>query len=119
MVDLVSELKRFAPPGVIVDKWVYSPWLRPNLPQILRERNIEALVITGGETDVCVLCTVLGAVDRGFHVILAQDALCSSSDQTHDALLTLYQNRYSRQITVLQTDEILGRWQDPGLFAGT
>jgi nicotinamidase-related amidase len=31
--------------------------------------------VAGGETDVCVLSTMLGAIDWGFRVILIQDAL--------------------------------------------
>ncbi|MGY4466887.1 nicotinamidase-related amidase [Bradyrhizobium sp. LB9.1b] len=42
-------------------------------------------MITGAETDVCVLSTVLGAVDLGFRVVIVKDALCSSSDVGHDA----------------------------------
>jgi nicotinamidase-related amidase len=45
-------------------------------------------VITGAETDVCVLSTVLNAVDLGFRVVIVEDALCSSSDVGHDALMT-------------------------------
>lgn len=30
---------------------------------------------------------VLGAVDRGYRVVLVTDAICSSADQTHDALM--------------------------------
>ncbi len=56
----------------------------------LRGRGADSLVITGAETDVCVLAAVLDAVDLGYRVVLATDARCSSSDETHDALLTLY-----------------------------
>jgi nicotinamidase-related amidase len=52
--------------------------------------EVDTLVVTGGETDICVLATVLGAVDRGFRVVLVSDAICSSADQTHDALMELY-----------------------------
>jgi nicotinamidase-related amidase len=58
-----------------------------------------------------VLATVLGAVDRGFRVVLAQDCLCSSSDRTHDALLTLYSERFSEQIEVASMEEILDGWK--------
>ncbi len=39
------------------------------------------LVVTGAETDVCVLSTVMSAIDFGFRVILVGDGLCSSSDE--------------------------------------
>jgi len=54
--------------------------------------------VTGSETDVCVLATVLGAVDHGYRVIVVTDAVCSSSDEGHDAMLKLYRERYSLQI---------------------
>lgn len=64
----------------------------------------------GGETDVCVLATVIAAVDLGFRVVLPQDALCSVSDATHDALMTLYRERYSQQIETTSTERVLGDW---------
>jgi nicotinamidase-related amidase len=67
--------------------------------------------VSGGETDVCVLATVLGAVDRGYRVVVATDALCSSSDETHDAMMTLYHNRYGQQVETVTTDIILENWR--------
>jgi len=42
--------------------------------------------------------------------ILASDALCSSSDATHDALMTLYRERFSQQIETVETATILAAW---------
>ena len=67
-------------------------------------------MISGAETDVCVLGAVLGAVDYGYRVVLPIDALCSSSDRTHDALLTLYRERYSQQIETATAGAILSKW---------
>jgi nicotinamidase-related amidase len=52
----------------------------------------------------------MDAVDYGFKVILPTDALCSSRDQTHDALLSLYRERFSQQIEATTTETLLGRW---------
>src|SRR5690606_26799840 len=92
MVDLVPSLARFAPPARVLDKHVYSPWTQGQLDPLLRASSVDTLVITGGETDQCVLATVLGAVDRGFRVLLVADAICSSLDSTHDALMQLYRS---------------------------
>jgi Isochorismatase family len=46
-------------------------------------REPSSLIVSGSETDVCVLATVL-AVDIGFRVIVVRDAVCSSSDEGHD-----------------------------------
>lgn len=95
-IDLVPELAPFVPPAEIVDKHVYSPWLETDLHRRLQARGADTLVVTGGETDVCVLGTVLGAVDLGSRVIVATDGLCNSSDEAPDPMLTLYRGRYGQ-----------------------
>jgi nicotinamidase-related amidase len=49
-------------------------------------------------------------VDLGYRVIVASDAICSSSDECHDALMTLYQRRFSEQIEVAPTEVVLQAW---------
>ncbi|GJE40893.1 cysteine hydrolase family protein [Methylobacterium soli] len=110
LVDLVPDLARFAPPGLVFDKRTYSPWIGTDLDARLQARGIDTLVVTGGETDVCVLSTVLGAVDCGYRVVVVTDALCSSSDLAHDALLTLYRSRYGQQVETVSTRTVLENW---------
>ena len=109
-VELVPELARFAPPARILDKTGYSPWSHTGLDAALREGGVDTLAITGAETDVCVLAAVLGAVDRGYRTIVVTDALCSSADSTHDALIDLYHQRYGQQIETAECDEVLDAW---------
>jgi nicotinamidase-related amidase len=110
LIELVPSLARFVPPAVVVDKRVYSPFVERGLLQLLRKRHTDALIITGAETDVCVLAAVLGAVDFGYRVVLVTDAICSSSDETHDALLTLYHQRFAQQIETVDTETLLRHW---------
>nr|WP_147027529.1 cysteine hydrolase [Methylobacterium oxalidis] len=110
LIDLVPELARHVPPAEIFDKTVYSPWFGTALDARLQARGVETLVVTGGETDVCVLSTVLGAVDHGYRVVVVTDALCSSSDRAHDALLTLYRSRYGQQVETVTTETVLANW---------
>ena len=56
------------------------------------------------------LAAVLGAVDLGYRVIVVTDGLCSSSDESHDALLGLYRNRYAQQVETAESAEILAKW---------
>jgi nicotinamidase-related amidase len=81
------------------------------LASLLSDKGVTTLVITGAETDVCVLATVLGAVDRGFRVIVVEDALCSSFDAGHDALMTLYRNRFAEQIELINSEELTSLWR--------
>ena len=109
-IELVPELARFVPPAETLDKQVYSPWVETDLHERLRARGVDTLVVTGGETDVCVLGTVLGAVDRGYRIVIVTDGLCSSSDEAHDAMLTLYHARYGQQVETVTTDTLLRNW---------
>ncbi len=111
LIELVPPLAALVPPATVIDKHHYSPFAEPQLDRLLRQRGIDALVITGAETDVCVLAAVLGAVDLGYRVVLARDALCSASDRTHDGLLTLYDERFGQQIELATVAEILAAWR--------
>ncbi|MGT2479863.1 cysteine hydrolase family protein [Methylobacterium oryzae CBMB20] len=111
MIDLVPDLVRLVPPAEVIDKSVYSPWLETDLDARLRARGVDTLVVTGAETDVCVLAAVLGGVDLGYRIVLATDALCSSCDEAHDALLLMYRMRYSHQVETMTTAEILDLWR--------
>ena len=68
-------------------------------------------MVSGAETDVCVLSTVLGAVDLGLRVVMVQDALCSSSDTGHDALMTMYRMRFNEQIDLVSAGELFDLWR--------
>jgi nicotinamidase-related amidase len=111
-LELVPALQRFAPPAQIIDKPAYSAFTESSLGSFLSEKGVRTLVVTGSETDVCVLATVLDAVDRGFRVVLVEDALCSSSDAGHDALMTLYRNRFSEQIELIKSQELSMLWAE-------
>jgi nicotinamidase-related amidase len=111
MIGLVPELARFVPPAHTFDKNVYSPWTGTDLHQQLRNGGLDTVIITGGETDVCVLATILGAIDWGFRVILVIDALCSSANETHDAMMNVYMNRFGEQLETVTTETLLGSWQ--------
>jgi len=111
-LELVPELARFAPPALVLDKPGYSAFSTPQLYALLTSRHVGTVVLSGTETDVCVLATALSAVDYGFRVVIVEDALCSSLDEGHDALMTLYRNRFSEQIDLVSLDELKSLWPD-------
>jgi nicotinamidase-related amidase len=110
LLALVEPLDRLVPPAKVLDKQFYSPFHGTNLAANLRASGCDAVVVSGAETDMCVLATVLDTVDLGIRVVLATDALCSSSDEMHDALLSLYHNRFSQQVETATTETILANW---------
>jgi nicotinamidase-related amidase len=110
LLELLPPLARLCPPATVVNKTRYSAFAEPNLLMHLQTREADGLVVTGSETDVCVLSTVLGAVDLGYRVIVVRDAVCSSSDTGHDALMKLYEERYKEQIELAEADAVIARW---------
>lgn len=118
LLRLMPALEQFAPPATVIDKPVYSAFTGRRLREHLRRRQIDTLVVTGSETDVCVLATVFGAIDHGYRVILVTDGICSSSDSGHDALLSLYRTRFSEQIEAVESDELISEWQSPTFRRG-
>jgi nicotinamidase-related amidase len=110
-LDLLPALARFAPPAHIIDKPAYSAFYLSGLDAFLQEKNVRCVVVTGAETDVCVLSTVLDAVDRGFRVVIVEDALCSSSDAGHEALMTIYRTRMQEQIDLISSSELPAVWR--------
>jgi nicotinamidase-related amidase len=109
-LDLVLALARFVPPAHVIDKPAYSAFYLSGLEALMREKNVRCVVVTGVETDVCVLSTVLGAVDRGFRAAIVEDALCSSSDAGHEALMTIYRTRMQEQIDLISSSELPFVW---------
>ena len=107
LVDLIEPLRRLVPPAAVFDKFTYSPWHDGRLHRHLTGEGVNGLVISGGETDVCVLATVFDAIDHGYDIVVLEDAVCGSADKTHEASLTLLRNRFSVQLSVMPTEEFL------------
>lgn len=111
LFGLTPSLQTVVPPARIFDKLTYSPWVDGRLSSHLGSEAVQTVVVTGGETDVCVLATVLGAIDRGFHVIMLSDAVCSGADETHDAAVDLLRDRFSVQLDLMITENFLSEVQ--------
>lgn len=115
LLELDPRLLRFVPPAGVLDKPHYSPFHATALAAEWRSRGVTAVVISGTETDVCVAAAVLDAVDAGLRVVVARDAVCSSNDATHDALMRLYHERFSQQVEPADVATILRAWpRGPG-----
>ena len=110
LLELLPPLAKLCPPATMINKTRYSAFANPELLSHLQAREADGLIVSGSETDVCVLATVLSAVDLGYRVILVRDAVCSSSDEGHDALMQIYHRRFTEQIEVADSSTIMSRW---------
>lgn len=115
LIALMPQLARLVPPAWVFDKPVYSAFAGHRLAAYLAERKVDTLVVSGAETDVCVLSTVLGAIDHGYFVVVVRDAVCSSSDEGHDALVRMFETRLSHQLAIADTQTVLEAWTPASL----
>ncbi|WP_292146960.1 isochorismatase family cysteine hydrolase [Mesorhizobium sp.] len=110
VVDLLPELAVHIPPARVFDKPIYSPWLSGELAGVLQAEGVEEVIVSGGEADMCVLATLLGSIDLGYRTILAEDAICSASDEAYENILKLFTKRYSHHVEVVPVEAILESW---------
>ena len=68
MIGLVPDLAKFVPLPAPTTSMCIRPGQAPTCTSSCAAR-IDTVIITGGETDVCVLATMLGAIDWGFRII--------------------------------------------------
>lgn len=107
LVDLVDSLARYAMPDLLIDKLTYSVFESPRCEEILSGLQASTIIFSGVETDVCVLASLMSAIDRGYRVIAAADALASSSTDGHKATLKHILTRMPDQVEIASTAEIL------------
>jgi nicotinamidase-related amidase len=98
------------PPAEVIDKATFSAFASPDFVALLSRRDVETLVLSGVETDVCVLATALDAVDRGLHVMLATDGLTSWSEAGHRAALEAIYPRFDQQVDIATVATIMAAW---------
>lgn len=111
MFDLMPQLSAFSGASRTVDKMTYSAFGSRAFHDLLGTLRPSALVLTGVETDVCVLATMLDAVDHGYRTVLIEDAVTSASENGHDAVLEIARERFAEQIEVIGTETLLKAWR--------
>ncbi|MCG4255307.1 cysteine hydrolase family protein [Acetobacter senegalensis] len=105
LLELVPELGGFASSDNVFEKNSYSAWRSGEFRHYVRRYDPTAIVLTGGETDICVLFTALEAIDRGYKTVVISDAIYSSMDEMHDTILDFYTTRFTNQLLTLSTRE--------------
>lgn len=106
-LELHPALAPFAAPERVFDKTTHDAFDSPAFAGRLAAAKPSALVLSGVETDVCVLATALSAVDLGYRTVIAVDAVASSVPAAHEACLAQVYPRYDQQIELAGVAEIL------------
>ncbi len=110
-VDLLLEHRTLAGKAAIFDKDTFSAFGNAKLVEALNAAGTETVILSGVETDVCVWATALDAVDAGFFVVLARDALASGTPEAHHALLDVIAPRFAPQVAVMNHAELEAAWK--------
>jgi nicotinamidase-related amidase len=71
----------------VVNKTAQGAFNSSNLDQILKQKRVDTLIVTGMYTNHCVLATCIGAADTGYRVIVAEDAVGSWRPDLHEQAL--------------------------------
>jgi nicotinamidase-related amidase len=63
-------------------------WYGTDLDVMLRAERVDTLVMTGVSTNLALFGGSLGAVDRGYQVVIPEDCTAGGTAQTHDFQIT-------------------------------
>ena len=75
-----------------------------NLDFVLRNMDIESIIVAGFLTDQCVLATAISGADIGYDVLLVEDACTGTTKENHDAVIRLAKDVF---LKVKSTAELL------------
>jgi nicotinamidase-related amidase len=110
MLEIVPELARFVPPAEVIDKRSYGGMESPGFLHGLQRRRADTLVLSGVETEVCILSIALQAIDRGWRVVVVEDAVASSAPAGHEAAMRLFTTRFGCQVEVASAATVRAAW---------
>ncbi len=109
-----------SPEDIVLEKTTYSPFASTDLEDILRERGITRLYITGLHTDCCVRHASGDAFQKGYDLVWITDALQAFTEQAHQAGLEYFKAWYATDATrqLRTADQVIAEWtRDPASVA--
>jgi nicotinamidase-related amidase len=98
------------PGELVVTKHYYDGFNGTTLDAALRARGVTHLVLTGTMTDICVLATVIGGMNREYRMTVVEDATATLWPEIQRATLDIIRRAYARVLTAKQIAEEIGRW---------
>ncbi len=106
-IELDGRLHRTADDVLLVKKYA-SAFFGTGLDILLRERDVDTLLIAGCTTSGCVRATVVDALQYGFRPIVVREAVGDRSESAHWANLFDIEGKYG---DVLPLEEVLAYLQ--------
>jgi nicotinamidase-related amidase len=101
--ELVADL-HVQPSDVVITKRQWGAFYGTDLEQQLRRRQIRTIVMGGIATNIGVESTARAAMDRGYELVFAEDAMSSLSTEAHGFAVA---NIFPRMGRVRSTEQVL------------
>ncbi|RUW33403.1 MAG: cysteine hydrolase [Mesorhizobium sp.] len=81
---------------VVINKTTFGAFSSSNIDYVLRQMQVQTLVITGVSTNCCVESTARDAADRGYGCVIVDKATADYDAEAHDATLRAFYMNYGR-----------------------
>jgi nicotinamidase-related amidase len=100
---------------LVINKTSMGAFNSTAIDQTLRNLGIDSLVATGVSTECCVATTARDAGDRGYHVLLVEDACTAVTPYLQESSLVTFAAMFGRVET---TDSTLAELGEPAATVG-
>jgi nicotinamidase-related amidase len=98
------------PDELVVTKFHYDGFNGTPLDAALRARGVTHLVLTGTMTDICVLATAVGGMNREYRMTVVEDGTATLWPEIQRATLDIIRRAYGRVLTTKQIADEISRW---------
>ncbi|MCI0678028.1 MAG: cysteine hydrolase [Actinobacteria bacterium] len=88
------------PEDLVVTKHGYDAFAQDSLTDRLHELGVDTVIVTGVVTELCVMGTVSGGFERGFHVLVPRETTASIDNAAAEAALSLIAGFYGTVVSV-------------------
>jgi nicotinamidase-related amidase len=95
---------------LVVRKRWYDGFAGTELDGALRARGVDTLVVTGTMTDICVLSTVVGAVNREYRVTVVEDGVATLWPEIQRATLDIVRRAFGRVAPARDIADTVSAW---------
>jgi nicotinamidase-related amidase len=90
---------------VVATKKRYDCFLATDLDHVLRSLQIDTLLLTGINTNSCVLATTIAANVRDYAVVVVRDCVATMDEELHEPALAIVDAAFGWTMT---GDQVLG-----------
>ncbi len=99
--EVIDELKP-QPGDYVIPKKTYSGFFETIMERVLRELDVDTVIITGWQADCCCRHTSADAFFRGFKIVVPRETTDTYTDETYLGALDYIHNIYGGEICNLE-----------------